>query len=133
MSSMGWGRIMDLALDRHADAPDVDQVCAIVHELHPGKWTGTALGLLRLVAAFELGETMKRVAFVREGARASGLDPAFSFHELRAIFGKTVYRRARFPEMPGGDNLAGELREQSRRTVPDPRKCRAVLDVAAPL
>ena len=97
MNGVSWKKAMEIALDRHADAPDVDQVCGVVLELFPEEWTGTRASLLPFAAAFELSQAMKQVKFLREAARERGLDPALSALQIRAAFSKILYRRSHYP------------------------------------
>ncbi len=97
MNGVSWSKAMEVALARHADSPDVEQVCAVVLELYPKEWTGNRAFLLPLAAAFELSQTNKRVKFLREAARERGLAPGLSVMEIRAAFSKTLYRRSHYP------------------------------------
>lgn len=101
MNGVGWGNAMRVALARHADAPNVDQVCKIVLEMFPQDWTGTLRPLLPLVAAFELGQTMRQVSFLREGR-----DPALTIRQIRAENSKTLYRRSHYPDTVIQDDLS---------------------------
>ena len=98
MNGVGWSRVMGEALNRHADAPNVDQVCGVVLEMFPEDWEGSRGSLLPLAAAFELGQAMRQVTFLREAARERGLDPALSAQQIRTVFSKTLYRRIHYPD-----------------------------------
>ncbi len=97
MNGVAWSKAMEVALARHADSPDVEQVCAIVLELFPQDWTGHRAPLLPLAAAFELSQTNKQVKFLREAARERGLSAGLSAMEIRAAFSKILYRRSHYP------------------------------------
>ena len=105
MNGVGWAKVMATALDRHADAPTLDQVCAITVELFPQDWTGAMLQSLPLYAGRELREGMKQVAFLRDAARERGLDPSLSVAQIRATFSKTLYRRYHYPNTVIPDDL----------------------------
>lgn len=89
MTGKQWRRAMDEALRRHSDAPSLDQVCAILIELYPQRWTGHRAATIRIYAGYELSDTMKRVAFIREGAVEAGLDPSLPIAALRQAFGRS--------------------------------------------
>ncbi len=99
MNGVKWGRVMEAALERHSDAPDVGQVCDITLEMFPDDWSGTLRPLLPLVAAFELGQAMRQVSCLRDAAQERGLAPALSVMQIRAAFSKTLYRRSHYPNV----------------------------------
>ncbi len=92
-----WASVMDEALRRHDDAPTVDEICSVMREIYPREWQGTLRPLLPLVAAGELSETEKRVAFLREAARERGLDPSLPVSQIKTIFARKVSLRYRYP------------------------------------
>ncbi len=93
-----WARVMELALARHADAPSVDQVCAIVREKHPKEPIIGYEPLFHLAAAAELRETAKQVAYLREMARDRGWGLGLSIAAIRARSCKPLYRRTHYPK-----------------------------------
>lgn len=106
MNGVGWKRAMETALERHADAPNVEQVCDVVLELFPQDWVGSRRPLLPLAAAFELGQAMQQVSFLRDTARERGLAPNLSAMQIRAAFSKTLYRRAHYPNVVNQNDLS---------------------------
>ncbi len=88
MCGAAWGSIMERALDRHGDAPTVDDVIAIALDLYPREWAGSARELLPVVAAAELRETVKQVAYLRASARERGLPIAASIADIRNTFSR---------------------------------------------
>lgn len=85
MNGRQWHRVMAQALTRHNDKPDLAEVCAVALQMYPQHWTAGRRDLLPAVAAFELRQTMKAVAFMRDSAKERGIDHTQSVAAIRAL------------------------------------------------
>ena len=99
MNGKQWAKVMRVALERHNDDPDVEQYAAVAVELYPLYFRSFPRNSLLLLVGFELRECQKLVAFLREGARLSGVRSDVRIARLKEIFTSTAHpSRAARPE-----------------------------------